>query len=83
MSGYNEPDEPGFDPGPDGEDEEVGACDYCDEQRVLTCVEGEDLCADCIEGMSQAAADSRAERNAERRAMACDLGTGPSDDWRD
>lgn len=60
------------DPGPD-EEEEVEACEDgdCDE------------CPACEEASASAAADLRAERRAEARAMACDLGVGPSDDWRD
>ncbi len=70
------------DPGPDEEPKEISECDGCGEEREIV---DEDMghCQECSDDYAQACADSRAESRAERRAMACDLGIGPSDNWND
>lgn len=54
-------------------------CPFCGEVKDLIDHDDDMFCEDCVEAMINAVADLRAERRAERSAMACDLGIGPSD----
>jgi hypothetical protein len=76
-----------YEPGIEGcydcpEDEEVAEeeCEWCSLLRPLN---DENLCEGCADRAACLDAESRAESRAERRAMACDLGVGPSDSWND
>lgn len=66
------------DGGPDEEPTESGPCESCGEHS-------DDLTEsyECHACAGDGAVVFDSDRAAERRAMACDLGVGPSDDWRD
>lgn len=62
------------DTGPDEEEEGAGECATCGEPASDT------ECPSCAEDSGRVAAESRAERKAEGRAMAADMGLSSSED---